>query len=409
MEYRLFFDTNAILNLQEKAFEENFIISQVTLQEIENIKTDRNKDGELKYKARKLAKLLDKYDEKYDIIPVCEEVLCDLTARNLEATHDNIIVSSAAVINAFPVLFVSDDINLKFIAKKIFHLKTKSLEELNLIENEEYTGYKEITMSDEEMSYFYTNLTKNIYDLIPNQYLIIKNCNEEIVDNRCWNGNEYRVLNYKQINSDILGRIKPLNNEQILAFDMLQNKESTIKILTGKAGSGKDLLQLSNALRLVRSGEYEKIVYMRNPIQVKDIKEIGYIPGSLEEKMKPVTAALADHLGGEVGLETQIMQGNIVIEHLGYMRGRTYNDSIVYISEAENLTKEHIQLLISRIGKNSSLWINGDFKQTDSPIFRMNNGLLTAINRLKGLPEFGFVKLNKTERSRTAELAELLD
>lgn len=409
MEYRLFFDTNAILNLQEKAFEENFIISQVTLQEIENIKTDRNKDGELKYKARKLAKLLDKHDEKYDIIPVCEEVLCDLTARNLEATHDNIIVSSAAVINAFPVLFVSDDINLKFIAKKIFHLKTKSLEELNLIENEEYTGYKEITMSDEEMSYFYTNLTKNIYDLIPNQYLIIKNCNEEIVDNRCWNGNEYRVLNYKQINSDILGRIKPLNNEQILAFDMLQNKESTIKILTGKAGSGKDLLQLSNALRLVRSGEYEKIVYMRNPIQVKDIKEIGYIPGSLEEKMKPVTAALADHLGGEVGLETQIMQGNIVIEHLGYMRGRTYNDSIVYISEAENLTKEHIQLLISRIGKNSSLWINGDFKQTDSPIFRMNNGLLTAINRLKGLPEFGFVKLNKTERSRTAELAELLD
>ena len=409
MEYRLFFDTNAILNLQEKAFEENFIISQVTLQEIENIKTDRNKDGELKYKARKLAKLLDKYDEKYDIIPVCEEVLCDLTARKLEITHDNIIVSSAAVINAFPVLFVSDDINLKFIAKKIFRLKTKSLEELNLIENEEYTGYKEITMSDEEMSYFYTNLTKNIYDLIPNQYLIIKNCNEEIVDNRCWNGNEYRVLNYKQINSDILGRIKPLNNEQILAFDMLQNKESTIKILTGKAGSGKDLLQLSNALRLVRSGEYEKIVYMRNPIQVKDIKEIGYIPGSLEEKMKPVTAALADHLGGEVGLETQIMQGNIVIEHLGYMRGRTYNDSIVYISEAENLTKEHIQLLISRIGKNSSLWINGDFKQTDSPIFRMNNGLLTAINRLKGLPEFGFVKLNKTERSRTAELAELLD
>ena len=303
-----------------------------------------------------------------------------------------------------PILFVSDDINLKFLAKKIFKLRTKGTNELHLVDDEEYIGYKEVGMDEGQMAYFYSHLDENIYDLLVNQYLVIKDNEGNIVDNRCWTGEEHRAMNYKQINSDFMGRIKPRNNEQVLAFDMLQNKKSTIKVLTGCMGSGKDFLQISNALRLVKAGEYDRIVYMRNPIQVKDIKELGFLPGSLDEKMRPVVMALADHLGGETGLEMQMMAGNIAVEHLGYIRGRTYLNSIVYVSEAENLTKEHVQLLISRIGEGSSLWLNGDFKQTD----RMNNGLLTAINCLKGREEFGFVKLNKTERSKTAELAELL-
>ena len=297
---------------------------------------------------------------------------------------------------------------MRFISKKIFGLKTKSPAELNLVDDQEYIGYKEIQMSDDEMAYFYSHLDDNIYDLLINQYLIINNYDGDTVDYRCWNGETHRALNYKQINSDFMGRVKPRNNEQILAFDMLQDKTSTIKVLIGKMGSGKDFLQISNALRLVKAGLYDKIVYMRNPIQVKDIKEIGFIPGDILSKLKPVVMALADHVGGEHGLDMLIAQDKISVEHLGYMRGRTYQNCIVYISEAENLTKENMQLLISRIGEGSALWINGDFKQTDSPIFRINNGLLSAINCLKGRPEFGFVKLNKTERSKTAELAELL-
>lgn len=409
MDYTLYLDTNALLNLQEKAFEEPFVISQITLQEIEDIKTNSRKDSETKYKARNVARLLEKHDDVYQVIPSnVDEIYKTLDDLKLSATPDNIILASAKIITAFPILVVSDDINMRFISKKIFGLKTKSPAELNLVDDQEYIGYKEIQMSDDEMAYFYSHLDDNIYDLLINQYLIINNSGGDTVDYRCWNGETHRALNYKQINSDFMGRVKPRNNEQILAFDMLQDRTSTIKVLIGKMGSGKDFLQISNALRLVKAGLYDKIVYMRNPIQVKDIKEIGFIPGDILSKLKPVVMALADHVGGEHGLDMLIAQDKISVEHLGYMRGRTYQNCIVYISEAENLTKENMQLLISRIGEGSALWINGDFKQTDSPIFRINNGLLSAINCLKGRPEFGFVKLNKTERSKTAELAELL-
>lgn len=101
--------------------------------------------------------------------------------------------------------------------------------------------------------------------------------------------------------------------------------------------------------------------------------------------------------------------GKVEIEHLGFIRGRDLKNAIVYCSEAENLTKDHVQLLISRIGEGSSLWMNGDYKQVDSPTFRMNNGLLSAIQKLAGNESFGYVQLQKTERSRTAALADLLD
>lgn len=409
MDYTLYLDTSALLDLQEKAFDEKFIISQMTLQEIENIKTSNSKDPDTKYKARKVARLLDEREDRYEVIPInIEEVSEELNRRGLSSTPDNIIMASARVINAFPVLVVSDDVNMRFIAKKIFGLKTKSSADLDLVDDKEYVGYKEVQMSDEEMAYFYSHTDENIYDLLVNQYLVIKNSDGDIVDNRCWNGEQYRALNYKQVSNDFIGRVKPLNNEQILAFDMLQDKKTTIKVLTGPWGSGKDYLQIANALRLVKSGAYDRIVYMRNPIQVRDIKEIGFIPGDIQSKLRPVVMALADHVGGEMGLESLMMQGRLEVEHLGYIRGRTYLNSIIYISEAENLTKENMELLVSRIGDGSSLWINGDFKQTDNAIFRISNGLISAINCLKGQPEFGFVKLKKTERSKTAELAELL-
>lgn len=410
MEYRLFLDTNALLNLQDKAFNESFVISQKTLEELEDIKSSSKKDGEVKHKARKIARLLDKNDGNYTVLRTDSKVKDCIKDFGLDETPDNIILASAYLFNENEnIIVVSDDINVKFISRNIFQLLTKGIDELNLVESEEYTGYKEIAMSDDEMSYFYSNIDKNIYGLLINQYLVIQNKNGEIIDNRRWDGTTHKAMSYKQINNDFIGRVKPRNNAQVLSFDMLQNKEETIKILSGRWGSGKDFLMISNALELIKQGKYDRLVYIRNAIGISDAQEIGFLPGDMQEKLAPFTAALADHLGGQQGLEYQIMQGNISVEHLGFIRGRTYLNSIVYVSEAENLTKDHVQLLISRIGEGSTLWMNGDYKQTDSHIFRMNNGLMSAINCLKGHPRFGFVKLNKTERSETAEMAELLD
>ena len=166
---------------------------------------------------------------------------------------------------------------------------------------------------------------------------------------------------------------------------------------------------ISNALKLIEDGKYEKLVYIRNPVTVKDANEIGFLPGTKDEKLKPYAMVLADHLGGENGLELQMMAGNIEIEHLGYIRGRDIKNSIIYCTESENLTKEHVQLLIGRVGDGSTLWMNGDFKQTDSPVFRMNNGLLSVVSKLSGHPKFGYVQLQQVERSETASMADLLD
>ncbi len=153
----------------------------------------------------------------------------------------------------------------------------------------------------------------------------------------------------------------------------------------------------------------EKIVWVRNNIEVKNSRPIGHLPGDYKDKMLPFAMPLADHLGGVDSLELMISQGKIELVHLGFIRGRDIKNAIIMCSEAENMTKEHIQLLLGRVGEGSSLWINGDYKQTDEAVFTRNNGLMAAVDRLKGHPRFGFVKLLKTERSETAAMADLLD
>lgn len=412
MEYTLFLDTNALLNLGENAFKEKFIIAQKTLEEIENIKVSNSKDGEVKYKARQISRLLDKHNGDYDVVLYSPKIKEIIESYFLSETPDNIILASAYYynLNVSEVLVCSDDLNCKFISRNIFGLPTKGVSDINLVKNlDEYLGYKELTLSDEEMSYFYCHTNENIYDCLRNEYLIIKKSDGEVVDYRKWDGNEYRSVSYKQVNSTFMGKIKPRNPQQVLAFDMLQNKDQTIKIISGKFGTGKDLIMIANALKLIEEGKYDKLIYIRNAVDVKDASAIGFLPGSKEEKLRPYAMPLADHLGGETGLDMQIMAGNIEIEHLGYIRGRDLKNAIVYCSEAENLTKEHVQLLIGRIGSGSSLWLNGDFNQTDSAVYRMNNGLLSAVEKLAGHEKFGYVQLQKTERSETAAMADLLD
>jgi len=412
LDYKLFLDTNALLNLQANAFKERFIISQKTLEEIEAIKSSGLKDGEIKYKARIIARLLDDKYGEYDVIPTNTSILSILNALNLEHTPDNIILAAASFVNQQneDILFCSDDLNCKFLARNVFNLLTKGTNQLNLVRNvDEYLGFKDITLSDEEMSSFYCSLNVNTYNCLTNEYLIIRKSNGEIVDYRKWNGEMYAPISYKRISSNFLGKIKPINPHQILAFDMLQNNKQTIKVLSGGMGTGKDYLMISNALKLIEDGKYEKLVYIRNPVTVKDANEIGFLPGTKDEKLKPYAMVLADHLGGENGLELQLMAGNIEIEHLGYIRGRDIKNSIIYCTESENLTKEHVQLLIGRVGEGSSLWMNGDFKQTDNPVFRMNNGLLSVVSKLSGHEKFGYVQLQKIERSETASMADLLD
>lgn len=272
-----------------------------------------------------------------------------------------------------------------------------------------YKGYIEINQNDDKYMELYNNTSFNIYDCLINQYLIVKDNDGNVIDRLKWNGNKYEHLSYKQINNSYTGKIRPLNPQQELAFDMLQDKNITIKVLTGRFGSGKTYLMVVTALQLINEGKFDKIIWVRNNQEVKDTKAIGALPGEAFDKLLPFAMPLADHCGGRDGLEYLIKQDKVNIEHLGWIRGRSFENSIVMCSEAENLTKQHVQLLIGRIGKGSNLWLDGDFKQTDNRIFEENNGLNIAINKLKGNKLFGYVNLEKSERSETAALADLLD
>lgn len=133
MEYKLFLDTNALLNLQSAAFKEKFVISQKTLEEIESIKTSGHKDGDVKYKARSIARLLDQ-SENYEVIAYTPEVRKIINDFTLDETPDNIILASAYWYNqSSSIIVCTDDLNCKFISKNIFKLPQKEHKNLILL------------------------------------------------------------------------------------------------------------------------------------------------------------------------------------------------------------------------------------------------------------------------------------
>jgi predicted ribonuclease YlaK len=188
---------------------------------------------------------------------------------------------------------------------------------------------------------------------------------------------------------------------------MLQDKNITIKACFGRYGSGKDYCMISHAVNMIENGTFDKIVFIRNQIPLRDAPESGFRKGDLFEKMIEYAMPLADHVGGIEYLKFMVEKGQVELKDLSRIRGRDLRNSIIYCTEVQNNSKEHIKLLIGRVGEGSQLWLNGDMKQTDKDVFARNSGIL-ALTQLKGNELYGQVTLDKTERSKTASLAELI-
>lgn len=272
-----------------------------------------------------------------------------------------------------------------------------------------YKGYLDVVPTEEQHVSVYQNPDINVFDCLTNQYVILRNEEGVITDKLKWTGKKYTSISYKPISNDYTGKIKPRNPQQELAFDMLQDKNTTVKVLSGGFGVGKTMLMVSTALQLIKDGYFDKLIWIRNNQEVKNSKPIGFLPGDYYTKLMYNAMCLADHVGGVDGLEYMIKQNKINLEHLGLIRGRDLKNAIVLCNEAENLTKQHVQLLIGRIAEGSNLWIDGDWRQTDAKVFEENNGLKIAIEKLKGHHLFAYVHLEKSERSETAAMADLLD
>ena len=202
--------------------------------------------------------------------------------------------------------------------------------------------------------------------------------------------------------------ITPRNDEQTCAFDLMKDPSKTVKLLTGTWGTGKTLILVSAALEALKAGRFKRIVWIRNNVDVKDTKDLGALPGEVIDKLLPFLGPFIDH-AGENSVRTMLNKGTLVVEPLQSLRGRNFDDTLIMCSEAENLTKEHIQLIIARAAEGSEVWFDADNRQRDKASFERSRGIETLIERFAGQKLFGYVHLVKSERSETAAMADLLN
>ena len=274
---------------------------------------------------------------------------------------------------------------------------------------EQYTGYKELKLTDEQFNQMYSQGKIDGYDFIENEYLIALDEAGRIVDKLVCHNGKLQEIRYSTFKNTYTGSLKPRNEHQEIAFEMLKNPNITVKLITGTWGTGKTLALVVAALEAVQRGEFEKIIWVRNNVQVKDTDNLGALHGDAYDKMLPYLGPFMDHVGGEDGVKYLIERNQLEVIPLGFLRGRSIRNSIIICSEAENLTKEHLQLLMGRVDEGSALWIDGDVRQRDRVAFEKSKGLETMIERLKGEELFGYVHLVKSERSATARLADKLN
>tara|TARA_R110000851_G_scaffold26997_1_gene76134 strand:- start:815 stop:1477 length:663 start_codon:yes stop_codon:yes gene_type:complete len=216
------------------------------------------------------------------------------------------------------------------------------------------------------------------------------------------------VYNYK----DIWG-LSANNKEQKFAMDLLFDKDIKIVSLTGQAGTGKTLIAAASGLEQVLNcttsqGGYDKLIITR-PVQPLG-RDIGFLPGTLEEKMMPWIAPIRDNLehlfGDRTALDMQLEQGVIEIEAMTYIRGRSISNAFMVVDEAQNLTPHELKTIITRVGHGTKLILTGDIQQIDnSYVDAVSNGLTYAVEKFKEYEISGHVSLIKGERSKLATLA----
>lgn len=331
---------------------------------------------------------------------------------------DNKIIAIALKIKleGRDVAVISRDLNMR-VKCDAFGLECHDYQPQKVIRSVEklYDGTETIEVEAGCIDKFYANediflteqVTKKLY---PNHFLIMKDSGNKSAIARYIDENSplKRVFTYK----DIWG-MSARNKEQQFAMDLLFDKDIDIVSLTGQAGTGKTLIAtacgLEQVLNSTRSqGGYDKLIITR-PVQPMG-RDIGFLPGTLEEKMMPWIAPIRDNLehlfGDRTALDMHLDQGLIEIEAMTYIRGRSIANAFMIVDEAQNLTPHELKTIITRVGHGTKLILTGDIQQIDnSYVDAVSNGLTYAVEKFKKYGISGHVSLLKGERSKLATLA----
>lgn len=338
-----------------------------------------------------------------------------------EKTPDHRILAVALHIkeqfNDRTVVLITKDINLRMKAKSL-GLKSEDYES-DKVKNIDILHKTVDTLEDFDattIEEFYQtgsvdrdNFPLSENELPANQYLILRNRGQSVL---VW----YDAANQsiKRVEKHQAFGIEPRNAEQTFSLNALLNPDIKLVSLTGKAGTGKTLLALAAALQQHKL--YKQILLAR-PIVPLSNRDLGFLPGNVNEKIAPYMMPLYDNLSviknrfasqsrEQVIIEDMQKRDELTITPLAYIRGRSLSDVYFIIDEAQNLTPHEVKTIITRAGEGTKMIFTGDIHQIDSPYLDMqSNGLAYLTDKMKGQNIFAHVNLVKGERSYLAELA----
>lgn len=424
-------DTNVLLHDPDamlKFKESDVVIPLAVLEELDGMKRNSDERGK---NARHVIRLLDALrGHKGDIhtgleldkgirLWVQNHQVQGQEKKNLptafEKNHHKLLVAYQLKETNPNVVFLSKDLVMRIKAESL-GIASQDYENLKFSYDKLYKGYRKIEVSKAQIDLFFKDgfLPMEITDFHPNEYCFL--FSPERSSAVCkYNPQTKRLEPLMKLTRDIWG-ILPLNLEQKCALDLLLRDDIPLVTLVGPAGTGKTLLALAAALRKVfDEGIYSRILISRPIVPLG--KDIGYLPGTKEEKLFHWMQPLYDNLeflcasssGQGNGAETQtwIMDSKkIEMEAVTYIRGRTLPKIFMIIDEAQNLTPHEVKTIISRAGQGTKVVLTGDPTQIDNPYLDKDSNALTyTVGKFSDSKLYGHMFLEKTERSELAALA----
>ncbi len=427
-------DTNVLLHDPSALFKfrDNRIIIPITvIEELDRFKKDLNMLGR---NARTVSKFIDRLRATGSLaggialdhggrlrVAFDGEGAQRLPAELLGNREDNQILAVALGEKLrdrdVPVVLVTKDTNLRIKADAL-GLRAEDYESDRVDIEELYTGYRELPVGKAWIDAFYAagegDLPDGVEEPQPNEYFVLRNGSSQSALGR-FDPVRKKVRALAQVKEDVWG-IRPRNKEQHFALDVLLDDSVKLVTLAGKAGTGKTLLAIAAGLRKTSDEEaYQRLLVSRPVFPMG--KDIGFLPGDVEEKLKPWMQPIFDNVEylfgysrrkrqGMRGYQELISLGILEIEPLTYIRGRSIPNQYIIIDEAQNLSPHEVKTILTRAGENSKVVLTGDPYQIDNPfVDSASNGLSCIVEKFKGEPIAGHVMLIKGERSPLAELA----
>jgi len=338
---------------------------------------------------------------------------------NHDSVDNRILAMAASIQKAQPkssTILVSKDINLRIKADAL-GLQAEDYETDRVFITDLYTGMLDWTVSPDKMALFRNEGKLKVPSekrFFPSEYCtLIDEANPKRTALTKVDANAEYLVPILDCREGVWG-IKPRNREQHFALDALLDDRIKLVTLMGEAGTGKTLIAMAAGLkRVVNDREFRRLVVARPTISMG--KELGFLPGSLDEKLAPWMQPIHDalellsdlNMGHDHRRSTDLMRsGSIVVEALSYIRGRSIANQFMIVDEAQNLTPLEAKTIVTRVGSGTKIVFTGDPYQIDNPyVDSASNGFNYVVSRFRDQAIAAHIELQKGERSELAELA----